>query len=154
MAVENAIEVGINELTHPNPRIRARMQEHSISDCQYGCKYYQDPLTKITVLRHHATYGCRRTKAVIRRETDPFEGTNHWMIPIGERFTSREKTNLHIRSGVNAVSKGMQPVVESFSKLGEAARGMIKTMNEGFMTKEELQEAMGFSPRGDMADAE
>lgn len=154
MAVENAIEVGINELTHPNPRIRARMQEHSISDCPNGCKYYQDPLTKITVLRHHATYGCRRTKAVIRRETDPFEGTNHWMIPIGERFTSSEKTSLHIRGGVNAVSKGMKPVAESFSKLGEVARGMVKTLSAEYMTKEQLQEAMGFSPRGDMAEAE
>lgn len=154
MAVENAIEVGINELTHPNPRIRARMQEHSISDCQYGCKYYQDPLTKITVLRHHATYGCRRTKAVIRRETDPFEGTSYWMVPIGERFTSREKTNLHIRGGINAVSKGMKPVAESFSKLGEAARSMVKTMENSVMTSAQVREAVGFPPRGDMAEAE
>lgn len=154
MAVENAIEVGINELTHPNPRIRARMQEHSISDCQYGCKYYQDPLTKITVLRHHATYGCRRTKAVIRRETDPFEGTNHWMIPIGERFTSSEKTSLHIRGGVNVISKGVKSLVEPFSKMGEAARGMVKTIENSVMTPEQVREAVGFSPRGDMAKAE
>ena len=154
MAVENAIEVGINELTHPNPRIRARMQEHSISDCQYGCKYYQDPLTKITVLRHHATYGCRRTKSVIRRETDPFEGTKHWMIPIGERFTSSEKTGLHIRGGFNMVSKGMKTVGEGVTKMGEAAAAMVKSIENSIMTPEQIREAVGFSPRGDMAEAE
>lgn len=153
MAVENAIEVGINELTHPNPRIRARMQEHSISDCQYGCKYYQDPLTKITVLRHHATYGCRRTKAVIRRETDPFEGTNYWMVPIGERFTSSEKTSFHIRGGFNMVSKGMKTVGEGMVKMGEAATSMVASMN-ATMTSAQVRDAVGFPPRGDMAEAE
>lgn len=82
------IESGINQLSHPNPHVRARLVEHSVSGCPNGCKYYQDPKFKILILAHSASYGCKRTKNQIQMEKDAveFAGRNVWMIQLKDRF--------------------------------------------------------------------
>lgn len=60
-------EAGTDEVLHPDPDINARMEEHDVSDCQYGCKLYKDPNSNLIVLGHIASYGCTRTRDEILR---------------------------------------------------------------------------------------
>jgi hypothetical protein len=54
-------EVGVNEQLHPDMFVAARMVEAEMSNCQYGCKIYQDPRSNVRVLAHNRTYGCNKT---------------------------------------------------------------------------------------------
>ena len=53
-------EVGIDEPVHPDPSISFRFNEYAMSDCEYGCKIYKDPLSGVKVLAHMKMYGCRK----------------------------------------------------------------------------------------------
>lgn len=61
-------EVGTDEPLHPDTAIEARLEELSLSDCQYGCKLYFDPRSNLVVLGHTASYGCVRTREVILQD--------------------------------------------------------------------------------------
>ena len=61
-------EIGIDEAMHHNPEAPLPFKEHSISKCKYGCKYYRTQNKFVLVLGHHAAYGCKRTKADIRKD--------------------------------------------------------------------------------------
>ena len=86
----NAMERGIDEPLVDDSEIRGRISECTISDCQFGCKYYHDPVTDLVVLGHQRSYGCKRTKADILanpREQMPVklhETVQHevWIDPI------------------------------------------------------------------------
>lgn len=60
-------EAGTDEPLHPDHTINARLEELSLSDCQYGCKLYFDPHSNLVVLGHIASYGCTRTRDEILR---------------------------------------------------------------------------------------
>jgi hypothetical protein len=157
MSINTAIEVGINELTHPNPRIRARLVEIGISDCQYGCKYYFDAVTETTVLKHHATYGCKRTKAIIASETDIFSGTDFWLVPLGGTIPKEKWDELRVRVGYNSLNKTMattsKGIRQAFSSIGEGMRQMVTGLNN-VMTPAEAREALGLRPVRETASAE
>lgn len=51
-------EVLSKEALHPDPAIAARMREVELSNCEFGCKIYADPLSAVRVLVHNSTYGC------------------------------------------------------------------------------------------------
>lgn len=53
-------EVGIKEPVHPDPTVAARFVEHAMSDCEYGCKIYIDPVSGVKVLAHYSGYGCKK----------------------------------------------------------------------------------------------
>lgn len=53
-------EVSHNEPMHPDPAIAMRFYEVAISTCEYGCKIYADPKSKVRVLAHNSNYGCRK----------------------------------------------------------------------------------------------
>lgn len=55
-------EVGINEPIHPDIDITLRFIEVEMSDCKYGCKIYQDPISGVKVLAHFGVYGCTKKK--------------------------------------------------------------------------------------------
>lgn len=44
------------------------VHEHSVSDCEHGCKYYMSQDKFLVVLGHNSSYGCKKTKRDIRRE--------------------------------------------------------------------------------------
>ena len=56
-------ETGTDEPIHPDVFVSSRFIEVAISDCQYGCKIYADPMSRVNVLGHNGTYGCTLTKA-------------------------------------------------------------------------------------------
>lgn len=133
--IENAIETGINQMIHPNPNIRARLQEHSLSECQYGCKYYQDPKTKVVVLSHNSSYGCKRTKSMIEREkTDHiFEDTNFWLVPLKDRVDPDVWKNLMAKTSgaqFSRIAESLPGVRKGFATLGEAMQDMRKSMKK------------------------
>jgi len=53
-------EVSVGEVLHPDPTVVARMVEVAISRCEYGCKIYADPQSRVRVLAHNSAYGCRK----------------------------------------------------------------------------------------------
>lgn len=54
-------EVSYNEPLHPDPEVCARMREAGFSTtCEFGCKIYADPRSKVRVLAHNSNYGCFR----------------------------------------------------------------------------------------------
>lgn len=53
-------EVGSNERIHPDPQVAARFVEKGLSDCEFGCKLYQDPKSTVVILAHNSTYGCKK----------------------------------------------------------------------------------------------
>lgn len=53
-------EVGIDEPIHPDRKVGGRFREVELSDCEYGCKIYADPISRVRVLAHSAIYGCRK----------------------------------------------------------------------------------------------
>jgi hypothetical protein len=57
---EITYEVGVNEPVHPDLSIALRMREHAMSNCEFGCKIYADPLSRVRVLAHNRTYGCNK----------------------------------------------------------------------------------------------
>ena len=59
MAIHN---IGINALAHEDFDVRMRLEEHSLSKCPNGCKYYIDPKTNDLYLIHLSSYGCRVTE--------------------------------------------------------------------------------------------
>lgn len=122
--IKNLLETGINQLAHPHPSIRARLQEHSISDCEYGCKVYEDPATGTMVLHHNGTYGCRKTKAVLEREShaDIFKGRNFWMVPIKDRVDQEVWDVLAVKSGLTMFKKVEPLVVGHFTEIAKAAK--------------------------------
>lgn len=66
---KNIIEIGIDEAPHDKPSVVLYgVTEDSISDCDYGCKYYRHARTGSIVLMHNKTYGCKRTKDDIQME--------------------------------------------------------------------------------------
>ena len=138
---ENAIEVGVNE-SYANPRIRSRMKEVGISECRYGCKYYQDPVSEMTVLQHSSSYGCKRTKIDIQGEADPFSGTNYWMVSIGDRLSEKEKERIKVRAGFNSVNKSIRGIGEGLSEMGKRVSAMLNRLN-GTMSVAEAREAVG-----------
>lgn len=66
-------EAGTDEALHPDATINARMEEHAVSDCKYGCKLYKDPNSHLIVLGHIASYGCTRTRHDILYSDVPLE---------------------------------------------------------------------------------
>jgi len=53
-------EVSCNEPVHPDLEIAARFREIAIGDCEFGCKIYADPQSRVRVLAHNSAYGCRK----------------------------------------------------------------------------------------------
>lgn len=45
---------------HPDPDVASRMYEAYISNCEYGCKIYADPRSKVLILHHNSNYGCEK----------------------------------------------------------------------------------------------
>ena len=159
MSIENAIEVGINELTHPNPRIRSRLVEIGISDCQHGCKYYHDGVTETTVLRHNASYGCKRSKAIIASEADIFAGTEFWMVSLGETIPKEKWNELRIRAGFNSfnqtATKSAKVIGKAFSSIGEGMNNMVNGFrNAGILSPAAARDAVGMSPTKTSASVE
>jgi hypothetical protein len=148
MSINTAIEVGINELTHPNPRIRARLVEIGISDCYHGCKYYYDAVTETTVLKHHATYGCKRTKAIIASETDIFAGTDFWLVPLGGTIPKEKWDELRVRTGFVSINQSIKHggIRQAFSSIGEGMKQMVDGFrNAGVMTEADARVSIGMS---------
>lgn len=58
---EITYEVGINEVVHPDFSVAMRFEEVAISDCEFGCKIYADPRSRVRVLAHNRVYGCTVT---------------------------------------------------------------------------------------------
>lgn len=61
-ATDITIEVGIDEVLHPDFSIAMRLEEVAISDCECGCKIYADPRSRYRVLAHMRAYGCTVTR--------------------------------------------------------------------------------------------
>lgn len=53
-------EVSGTEALHPDPTVVARMVEHDLSSCEFGCKIYADPRSDVKVVGHNRNYGCRK----------------------------------------------------------------------------------------------
>lgn len=53
-------EVSINTQPHPDQNVVHRLVEVALSDCEYGCKIYADPRSRVRILVHSAVYGCRK----------------------------------------------------------------------------------------------
>ena len=53
-------ETSWNEPLHPDPSVVARLVEVAIGPCEYGCKIYADPNSKVRILGHNTVYGCRK----------------------------------------------------------------------------------------------
>jgi len=53
-------ETSTTEPIHPDITVAARMREVALSECEFGCKIYADPLSKVRVLGHNSNYGCRK----------------------------------------------------------------------------------------------
>jgi hypothetical protein len=60
MTMTITYEVGTKESLHPDPVVCARLQEVALSDCEFGCKIYADPLSSVRILAHNSVYGCRK----------------------------------------------------------------------------------------------
>ena len=134
------IETGINQMTHPNPYVRSRLQEDSVSECQYGCKYYRDPQTDILVLSHNAAYGCKRTRGAIESEilTQFFKTSSHWMLPLKDRLEQETINILTFKAAVNVVEKQIPPLKGHFANLAEAATKAGETIKT-FVTSQSAQ---------------
>lgn len=132
--IKDALETGINQMSHPNPHIRARLQEHSVSECQYGCKYYQDPKTKVIVLHHNNSYGCKRTKSVIEREKVDvvFADKNVWLVPLKERVDQNVWNNLIARSSGNLFGRVANSMAKGFSEMGEVTKKVAAAISDSF----------------------
>lgn len=59
-------ETGTNEPLHPDPAIAARFIEVAMSNCEHGCKIYADPMSRVNVLGHNGTYGCKKTSSKLK----------------------------------------------------------------------------------------
>lgn len=62
-------ETGTDEPLHPDFMVAARFIEVAMSDCEYGCKIYADPMSRVNVLGHNPTYGCKKRKDDIHQPT-------------------------------------------------------------------------------------
>jgi len=58
--MEITYEVSHNEPLHPDLLVSARMYEVGITNCEYGCKVYADPWSKVRVIAHNSNYGCTK----------------------------------------------------------------------------------------------
>lgn len=58
-------ETGTDEQLHPDPSVASRFIEVAMSDCYYGCKIYADPMSRVNVLGHNGTYGCKKTRLML-----------------------------------------------------------------------------------------
>jgi hypothetical protein len=58
-------ETGTDEQLHPDPVVASRFIEVAMSDCEYGCKIYADPMSRVNVLGHNGTYGCKKTRLML-----------------------------------------------------------------------------------------
>lgn len=130
--LKDVLETGINQLSHPNPHVRARLVEHSISECPNGCKYYQDPKTKQIVLHHNPSYGCSKTRRVIEREQNPdhFQGLNYWMVPVKDRLDPDHVDALMSTTLVRSVERNAGKMIEGTKKLASAAQDATKAVRE------------------------
>ena len=122
--INTLLETGINQLSHPHPGIRSRLEEVAISDCEHGCKIYEDPISGVQVLHHNGTYGCRKTKAVLERQNhaDIFKGRNFWMVPIKDRLDQEALDLVAFKAGVNIVQKMTPVLVNHFTEVAKAAK--------------------------------
>lgn len=55
-------ETGTDEQLHPDPLVASRFIEVAMSDCEFGCKMYADPMSRVNVVGHYSVYGCNKTK--------------------------------------------------------------------------------------------
>jgi hypothetical protein len=63
---------GVDEPVHPDPAVASRFVEVGITlDCGYGCKIYADPLSRVNVLGHNRTYGCKTTREHLDADLHP-----------------------------------------------------------------------------------
>ena len=58
-------ETGIDEPIHRDPTVAARFIESAMSTCEYGCKIYADPRSRVNVLAHYSVYGCKKTRLML-----------------------------------------------------------------------------------------
>lgn len=58
-------ETGVDEPLHPDPAVASRFIEVAMSNCEFGCKIYADPLSRVNILGHYAVYGCRKTRLML-----------------------------------------------------------------------------------------
>lgn len=58
-------ETGIDEQLHRDPAVASRFIESAMSNCEYGCKIYADPKSRVNVLGHNGTYGCKKTRLML-----------------------------------------------------------------------------------------
>lgn len=56
-------ETGIDEPIHPDLAVSSRFIEVAMSDCEFGCKVYADPMSRVNVVGHYKVYGCNKTRA-------------------------------------------------------------------------------------------
>lgn len=125
------VQRGINQLSHPNPHVRARMREVAISDCKSGCKIYEDPKKGDLTLVHSATYGCNKTKHVLEKaNVIVFQG-NHWMVPLKDKvdpdiwpalMTVTALSNpAYVDQVVKAVNRSAGGIKQAFKNMGDEA---------------------------------
>lgn len=57
--VTYVVNIG-SESLHPDRTIHWRFIEAGLSDCEFGCKIYVDPLSSVRVLVHNPIYGCSK----------------------------------------------------------------------------------------------
>lgn len=58
-------ETGTDEPLHPDVYVASRFIEVAMSDCEYGCKIYADPMSRVNILGHNGTYGCKKTRMML-----------------------------------------------------------------------------------------
>lgn len=124
------LETGINQLAHPHPSIRSRLVEIAISDCPHGCKIYQDPKSKVKVLHHNGTYGCRMTKIAIERKDHAaiFEGHDYWMVPLKERIDEEVWKGLAIKTAAPIFNQMSGMIQSVMPRITEGFQDMAKSM--------------------------
>lgn len=65
LSTQPTYETGIDEPIHPDLGVASRFIEVAMSDCEYGCKIYADPLSRVNVLGHYSGYGCKKTRLLL-----------------------------------------------------------------------------------------
>lgn len=138
--IDTMLETGINQLSHPHPSVRSRLVEIAISDCPHGCKIYQDPKSKITVLHHNGTYGCRMTRVAIERKNHAaiFEGHDYWMVPLKERIDDEVWRGLAIKTAAPVFNQMTGMIQSVMPQIAEGFQDMAKSMkNVGAFMKDQ-----------------
>lgn len=58
-------ETGTDEPLHPDPTVAGRFIEVAMSACEYGCKIFADPMSRVNIVGHYSVYGCTKTRLML-----------------------------------------------------------------------------------------